>query len=107
MTNEKIPSDSAKTTMMMPFVRIAFAASGFRPVASATFEPAMPIPRPAPSTPKPIAMPAPSQARFMPFLLARLRRVYRFDHAPVVLDRVLLAVRLERQGDVEEHEERE
>jgi len=60
-----MPSDSAKTTMMMPFVRIAFAASGLRPVASATFEPAMPIPSPAPRAPKPIAMPAPSQARLM------------------------------------------
>jgi len=31
MTNEKMPRDSAKTTMMMPFVRIAFAASGVTP----------------------------------------------------------------------------
>src|SRR6266542_2683489 len=107
MTNEKMPSDSAKTTMMMPFVRIAFAASGLRPVASATFEPAMPMPSPAPRTPNPIAMPAPSQARFMPFLLVCSSRVSRFDRALVPFRRVLLAMRLQRQDDVEEHEERE
>src|SRR6266850_1185963 len=109
MTNEKMPSDSAKTTMMMPFVRIAFAASGLRPVASATFEPAMPIPRPAPSAPKPIAMPAPSQARLICEPPRELGRVGRGDICFLVHGMlfVLSTVRLERKDDVEEHEERE
>src|SRR5438552_10846573 len=110
MTKEKMPSDSAKTTMMIPLVRIAFAASGFRPVASATFDPAMPMPRPAPRAPKPIAMPAPSQAKLMGFPPRELGRVgcFELDRVCLGMRRVLLAaVRLEREDDVEEHEERE
>src|ERR1700716_2196870 len=111
MTNEKMPSDSAKTTMMMPLVRIAFAASGLRPVASATLEPAMPMPSPAPRAPNPIAMPAPSQAKLIGFPPRELGRVGCFEWGRVCrcgMGLVLLAtVRFERQDDVEQHEERE
>ena len=50
---------------MIMFVRIAAAASGFRPIASEDSPVRMPMPMPGPMTPKPTAIPAASHARFM------------------------------------------
>jgi len=107
MTNERCER-TRRETMMMPSsgsVRRVRVAT----VASATFEPAMPIPRPARVRQKPIAMPAAKPGQDSSMNLSRIRprgpRGYLLSSVHGVL--FVLTMRLERKDDVTEHEERE
>src|SRR5437762_2644279 len=124
-TNERIPRPSASAAPRIMFVRIAPAASGFRPIASDDFAVRMPMPRPGPMTPRPTARPAArpwKSMRAVPLLCVFSSSRYarsgcdRFwmlfgtgDAIGVRVTPLLVrfVVRLDREHEVHENEQRE